>query len=285
MTTQSSCAIVPVVSIVNNVPTTLSTDVASFFGKIHRDVIRAIETIIARAPSNRVRNFAQTFVTRANPKNPATQIQSKAYRLTKAGFMFLAMGFTGAKADALKWSYIDEFDRMEEQLRRHKQCPVLDQLETLTPAQQDAIRKKVAERALLSTTSYKTIYKALHLRFQVPRFELIPRDKFIEALNFIRDVELKVPVVQQPKPDACLFSYDPAILTSEELRSLANLIYLLDLAKPTYKQVYAGLRTIHSDLSPRFYSLITETFLSESAMKRVLDRNQVDYPLPYRGSN
>lgn len=158
------------------------------------------------------------------------------------------------------------------------QCPALDRLETLTPAQQDAIRKKVAERALLSTANYKTIYKALRLRFQVSRFELIPRDKFIEALNFIRDVELKAPVVQET--NTCLFSYDPATLTKEELRLLGHLVYMLDFAKPTYRQIYEGLHAMQSSMSPRFYSLMTETSFSATAMKRVLDRNRVNYRLP-----
>ena len=158
------------------------------------------------------------------------------------------------------------------------QCPALDRLETLTPAQQDAIRKKVAERALLSTANYKTIYKALRLRFQVSRFELIPRDKFIEALNFIRDVELKAPVIQET--NTCLFSYDPATLTKEELRLLGHLVYMLDFAKPTYRQIYEGLHAMQSSMSPRFYSLMTETSFSATAMKRVLDRNRVNYRLP-----
>lgn len=158
------------------------------------------------------------------------------------------------------------------------QCPALDRLETLTPAQQDAIRKKVAERALLSTANYKTIYKALRLRFQVSRFELIPRDKFIEALNFIRDVELKAPVLQET--NTCLFSYDPATLTKEELRLLGHLVYMLDFAKPTYRQIYEGLHAMQSSMSPRFYSLMTETSFSATAMKRVLDRNRVNYRLP-----
>ena len=160
----------------------------------------------------------------------------------------------------------------------HYQCPALDRLETLTPAQQDAIRKKVAERALLSTANYKTIYKALRLRFQVSRFELIPRDKFIEALNFIRDVELKAPVVRET--NTCLFSYDPATLTKEELRLLGHLVYMLDFAKPTYRQIYEGLHAMQSSMSPRFYSLMTETSFSATAMKRVLDRNRVNYRLP-----
>lgn len=158
------------------------------------------------------------------------------------------------------------------------QCPALDRLETLTPAQQDAIRKKVAERALLSTANYKTIYKALRLRFQVSRFELIPRDKFIEALNFIRDVELKAPVVRET--NACLFSYDPRTLSDHELRAISNLIYLRELGKPTFEQIYSGLKGLNSQLAPRFYSLIHESEFSAMTVKELLHRNKVDFTSP-----
>lgn len=160
----------------------------------------------------------------------------------------------------------------------HYQCPALDRLETLTPAQQDAIRKKVAERALLSTANYKTIYKALRLRFQVSRFELIPRDKFIEALNFIRDVELKAPVVRET--NACLFSYDPRTLSDHELRAISNLIYLRELGKPTFEQIYSGLKGLNSQLAPRFYSLIHESEFSAMTVKELLHRNKVDFTSP-----
>lgn len=158
----------------------------------------------------------------------------------------------------------------------HYQCPALDRLETLTPLQQEAIREEVSKRALRSAADYQTIYKALRLRFQVTRFDLIPRTKFETALKFIQEVELKAPVAR----DAYLFSYDPKTLSDDELESLARLIYLLDLAKPTNKQVYAGLRAVYSDLSPRFYSLMTETAISESNLKKVLDRNRINYRLP-----
>jgi phage regulator Rha-like protein len=42
------------------------------------------------------------------------------YRLTRDGFVFLTMGFTGAKAAQFKQWYIEEFNRMEAALRdRH----------------------------------------------------------------------------------------------------------------------------------------------------------------------
>lgn len=45
----------PVVTVSGGVVTTLSTDVADFFEKRHNDVIRTIETLISRTPSERLR--------------------------------------------------------------------------------------------------------------------------------------------------------------------------------------------------------------------------------------
>lgn len=176
-----------------------------------------------------------------------------------------------------KVALVQKFYELRNQIQA-KYCPALDRLETLTPLQQEAIREEVSKRALRSAADYQTIYKALRLRFQVTRFDLIPRTKFETALKFIQEVELKAPVARVP--DAYLFSYDPKTLSDDELESLGRLIYLLDLAKPTHKQVYAGLRAVYSDLSPRFYSLMTETAISESNLKKVLDRNRINYQLP-----
>ncbi len=41
------------------------------------------------------------------------------YRITKDGFFFLAMGFTGEKAALIKEAYINAFNQMEKYLREH----------------------------------------------------------------------------------------------------------------------------------------------------------------------
>ena len=278
MTSQASMALMPVVSVINNHVTALSTDVAKYFGKNHFHVVRDIENLIEKLPSPRASIFGASEVQIASNLKNAPAKLIKAYRMTRDGFTLLVMGWTGEKALQFKLAWLDAFNSMEEQLRRHNQCPVLDRLETLTPLQQEVIREEVSKRALRSATDYQTIYKALRLRFQVTRFDLIHRTKFETALKFIQEVELKAPVSRVP--DAYLFAYDPKTLSDDELESLARLIYLLDLAKPTNKQVYAGLRAVYSDLSPRFYSLMTETAISESNLKKVLDRNRIDYRLP-----
>jgi len=42
----------PVVSIVNGQPTTLSTDISNFFEKPHNDVLKAIRAILSKLPED-----------------------------------------------------------------------------------------------------------------------------------------------------------------------------------------------------------------------------------------
>ncbi len=228
-------------------------------------------------------NFRQALSTHCDPEDVSkVEIQTNGGKqlvncVNESGLYALIFGSKLPKAKQFKrWVTNEVLPTIRKQ--GHYQCPALDRLETLTPLQQEAIREEVSKRALRSAADYQTIYKALRLRFQVTRFDLIPRTKFETALKFIQEVELKAPVARIP--DAYLFSYDPKTLSDDELESLARLIYLLDLAKPTNKQVYAGLRAVYSDLSPRFYSLMTETAISESNLKKVLDRNRINYRLP-----
>ena len=178
----------PVVTVVDGEVTTLSTDVAAFFQKDHSKVIRAIENIISHTPQDRLANFGETVVTRENPSGGAP-IKSKAYRLTRDGFTFLAMGFTGERAQAFKWAYIDAFNRMEKQLHPSVECPIA----TLTPAQQLQLREAVAKRAKAVSAHYQTIYRALYQRFQVPRYTEILAKDFDKAIEFIQTVDLSVP--------------------------------------------------------------------------------------------
>lgn len=102
----------PAITVCNGLATVLTTNISEVFEKNHRHVLRDVEDIIQRTPEDRRGNFIPVELER--PSNLGKGIvKYKAYALTKAGFTFLAMGFTGEKADKFKWAYIDEFDRME----------------------------------------------------------------------------------------------------------------------------------------------------------------------------
>jgi Rha family phage regulatory protein len=95
-------------------PVTDSRKVAKQFGKRHREVLRAYRNKQCSEGFAR-RNFAQCFEINslANGK-PEPVIQ-----MTKDGFMFLVMGFTGAKAAAIKEAFIEAFNRMAEFIQRN----------------------------------------------------------------------------------------------------------------------------------------------------------------------
>lgn len=90
---------------------TTSLIVAQVFGKEHNKVVRDIETISCSA-SFRVANFGEgTF------QNPKTGQSYKMIEMTKDGFSFLVMGYTGAKAGQFKEIFIAEFNKREAMLK------------------------------------------------------------------------------------------------------------------------------------------------------------------------
>ncbi|KAA8733879.1 Rha family transcriptional regulator [Acinetobacter qingfengensis] len=88
-----------------------SLKVAKYFGKLHKNVIRDIENLIAELPEDlRGLNFELTSTTVEMPNNASRQ--DKIYEMTKDGFTLLAMGFTGKKALDFKVAYINAFNQM-----------------------------------------------------------------------------------------------------------------------------------------------------------------------------
>lgn len=98
----------PVVRVINGQAVTTSLDLAAYFGKRHDDVIRKIRSLDCSLEFN-ARNFAAVEYTDAKGE------KRTAYQLTRDGFFFVAMGFTGRRAAEFKEAYIAAFNRMEQQ--------------------------------------------------------------------------------------------------------------------------------------------------------------------------
>jgi Rha family phage regulatory protein len=92
-----------------------SLDVATFFGKSHKNVIRDIRDLIAASQGVCRLNFEPTSREVAQP-NGGTRLEP-AYDMDRDGFALLGMGFTGAKAIAFKLRYIEAFNAMETALK------------------------------------------------------------------------------------------------------------------------------------------------------------------------
>ncbi|HAD5969470.1 TPA_asm: transcriptional regulator [Salmonella enterica subsp. enterica serovar Typhimurium] len=121
-----SC-VIPEITIHNNRPVTTSIAVANFFGKQHKNVLQKIRSLDC-SPVFMTANFSAVAIT---TQAGFDERETEAYEMTKDGFVFLVMGFTGKKAAAFKEAYIAEFNRMEEEIRQKKNDMIFGDSRTL----------------------------------------------------------------------------------------------------------------------------------------------------------
>ena len=104
------------VQIKNSQTVTTSEFIAQAFKKQHKNVMQSIDALLADLdPTFAAQNFRETETLRDNPLTGG-KTKSRAYELTKDGFMLLVMGFTGKAALAIKIAYIQAFNKMAEML-------------------------------------------------------------------------------------------------------------------------------------------------------------------------
>lgn len=90
--------------------------IAEKFEKEHNYVLRTIRDQMAVLPKGFCEsNFGLTSVEVAQPNGGVRSIP--IYELTRDGFSFIVMGFTGEKAAQWKIKFIEAFNAMEAQLR------------------------------------------------------------------------------------------------------------------------------------------------------------------------
>ncbi|EPB0513021.1 Rha family transcriptional regulator [Salmonella enterica subsp. enterica] len=96
----------PEISVINGQAVTSSLAVADYFTKRHDDVLKKIRALDC-SPEFTARNFAVSDYTDASGR------KLPCYNITRDGFAFLAMGFTGKRAAQFKEAYINAFNQME----------------------------------------------------------------------------------------------------------------------------------------------------------------------------
>lgn len=98
----------------NGIPTVSSIDVAKRFGKEHYQVMRDIRELGCSDEFKAYNFVASSYLSKRNKKNPC-------YNLTRDGFSFLCMGFTGKEAAKWKEAYINAFNQMEAELLKQQE--------------------------------------------------------------------------------------------------------------------------------------------------------------------
>lgn len=162
---------------------TTTQNVAEAFGKQHYHVLAKVRGLEC-SDQFLTNNFSLVqFEHRGNTY--------EAFEMTKDGFMFLVMGFTGKKAAAIKEGYIAAFNWMAEQLGLSSRTLVAKAVtealgaegaRTLSNVMRCRVAKLDTEHQRSATAK---LASALHARFDVPRMELIPADQMDAACNFV----------------------------------------------------------------------------------------------------
>ncbi|HHX2190757.1 TPA: Rha family transcriptional regulator [Pseudomonas aeruginosa] len=180
------------VELTDGQPTTTSLDVAAHFRKQHKTVLRAIANLEC-SPEFNQHNFAPIEYTDAAGRK-YTQ-----YRMTRDGFTFLCMGFTGKEAAKWKEAYINAFNQMEHTLKhgapaKSKRQPKLLP-NGLSADQQEAIKALVKARVdeLPEGKRAKaaiTCWSSLKSKFGCTYKEISP-EQFTDAVSLIARVVLE----------------------------------------------------------------------------------------------
>ena len=230
------------VQIHNNQTVTTSEFIAQAFKKQHKDVLRNIDNLLADiAPDFATQNFKEVEVNRPSPLT-GSPIKSRAYELTKDGFMLLVMGFTGKTALAIKIAYIQAFNKMAEMLSGfHLQAQT-------TVDERKPLREAVFALAAQYGLTYSTAYKMVHQRFNVESIDMLPAEQIPDAVAYVHHLTLHGEVLdRQPEKTEITFS-------QRELRELATITYycawsnniLRELAEPLTALGYERASTVRT---------------------------------------
>lgn len=194
-----------------------SLDVANVFEKKHAHVLRDIRNMSVRALSN----FGESSYLNEQGR------EMPMYEMSRDGFTFLVMGFTGEKANNFKLDFIDAFNLMETELRKPKdnitlllenaletrkqllaqeeRLTLLENTSTLDYAQQRALQNAIASKVLECIDNYSlpieckkqlfaNMYSKIKNTFRVGSYKDVPKVKFNDALELIETASIKVGV-------------------------------------------------------------------------------------------
>jgi Rha family phage regulatory protein len=204
------------VFVANNKAITTSLIVADVFAKDHKRVMQDIREMEC-SDEFRQHNFVlSSYLSNQNKELPM-------YQMNKKGFTLLAMGYTGREAMKFKEAYIEQFEKMEEELTKPKPLSEREQLMasmrlsletaeeitqvkgevkeirgmlenqiTLDHGEQLRIKKGVGTRVYelesdpaVRATLFRELYRDIKDRFGVASYRDIKRKDILLAINYI----------------------------------------------------------------------------------------------------
>lgn len=162
---------------------TTTHQVATAFGKLHNHVLAKVRALDC-SDQFLTDNFSSVqFEHRGNTY--------QAFEMTKDGFMFLVMGFTGPKAAAVKEGYICAFNEMAERLNLKPDVLVGDLVGAVIGSSGEIVLDRVIDQkanalpGALRRSFKHTMKSRLRTRFNVQKTALIPAEELASACNFV----------------------------------------------------------------------------------------------------
>ncbi|MEN8389767.1 Rha family transcriptional regulator [Acinetobacter indicus] len=173
------------VNVINNQVMTTSHKVAEVFGKRHTHVLRKINELDCSPEFTSAHFWAHEEIIQAG----AVKRSSKYYEMTKDGFMFLVMGFTGKEAARIKESYINVFNQMAQLLQQQQntyQPDILNMAERMT----------IPEMARVTQLDRMTITQFLAQNYQLKAQHSLTEDVMQTLQQFWLAVKIISGIVQ-----------------------------------------------------------------------------------------
>lgn len=148
------------------------------------------------------------------------------------------------------------------------ECPT----QTITPEEQLAIQLAVSHRAKKTSSHYQTIYRAIKVRYQIAKYDQLPRSQFEDCLRFVESVDLNVPIARSEHTLP-----EERFLSDSELLALKNLhrFHCDPFWKNCALAAYKVLAAADSTFAGRFYDLIHEPIFSLLRVEEILNRNGI----------
>ncbi len=199
----------PSLAVINGTIKTTSLKLAEHFEKQHKSVLRSIKNLDCSQEFHQ-RNFAPMQID-VEIGNGAVR-KDTAFEITRDGFTFLAMGFTGKEAAKWKEAYINAFNAMAIQLSTNPlQLPEAKTKKALAGGlsldQQDTIKALVNARAEGQPKEKQARiiiqgWSAIKKKFELTKtqtYKNIEPENFVNIISLITRLPIEGELVEKPE--------------------------------------------------------------------------------------
>ena len=190
--------VLPELKFENQQITCSSLDIAIHFEKQHKNVLRDIRNLECSQEFTGL-NFEPSEYT------DPTGRKLESYKITRDGFTFLAMGFTGKKAAAWKEAYINAFNQMEKRLQ-HIFDPMVIEYRKVQIGQIEQLVKRIENTVNPSHWEISEILKVMVLQFS-RELLLACQDKLMleDRTRALQEVGISIAQKKVDHPSVILF--------------------------------------------------------------------------------